>query len=111
MVCCLTSQSTAIGHVGMLPPFYGTYQTLECQDIQNVLQYFTIKKYMPGASCSNLTMLLVNDSLKFKKKKNITIHCYFLLIKCENPLHCMDSHIFSKKNNVFAYVVSIYLTS
>ena len=29
-------------------------------------------------------MSIVNDSLKFQK----LIHCYFLLKKCENPLHC-----------------------
>ena len=58
----------------------------------------------PGPSCSKLTMLLVNDSLKFQMAI-IQIHCYFLLKKCENPLH----NFFSTKNNsVFAYVVGIY---
>ena len=28
------------------------------------------------------------------------MHCYFLLIKCENPLHCKDSHILSTKINI-----------
>ena len=41
----------------------------------------------PGASCSKLTISLVNDSLKFQMAI-LQIHCYFLLIKCENPLHC-----------------------
>ena len=40
-----------------------------------------------GPSCSKLTTSLVNVSLKFQTL--ITqIHCYFLLKKCENPLHC-----------------------
>ena len=62
-----------------------------------------------GASCSKLTMSLVNNSLKFQ----IQYYKYtviFLLIKCENPLHCIakDSHIFSTKNNsVFAFEVDI----
>ena len=82
----------------------------------------------PGASCSKLMMLLVNNLLKFQMAI-LQIHCYFLLIKCENPLQykytvifcrknvrilCIakDSHILSTKNNsVFAYVVGIYLTS
>ena len=58
-------------------------------------------------------MSLVNDSLKFQFAI-LQIHGYFLLIKCENPLHCIakDSHIFSTKNSsVFAHVVGIYLTS
>ena len=64
--------------------------------------------YCPGASCSKLIMSLENDSLKFQTAI-LQIHCYFLLIKCENP---KDSHILSTKNNsVFAYVVGIYLTS
>ena len=66
-----------------------------------------------GASCSKLTMSLINDLLKFQMAI-LQIHCYFLLKKCENPLHCIakDSHIFSTKNNsVFAFVVGIYLMS
>ena len=45
-------------------------------------------------------MLLVNNSLNFQMAI-LQIHCYFLLKKCENPLHCIakDSHIFSSKNN------------
>ena len=57
------------------------------------------------------------DLLKFQMAI-FQIHCYFLLIKCKNPLPCKgfsmakDSHILSTNNNsVFAYVVSIYLTS
>ena len=60
------------------------------------------------ASCSKLTMSLVNDSLKFQMAI-LQIHCYFLLKTGENP-----SHIFSTKNNsvhVFAFVVGIFLTS
>ena len=46
------------------------------------------------------------------------IHCYFLLIKCENPLHCkihlfffwikcenpLHSHILSTKNNKYTVI-------
>ena len=40
-----------------------------------------------GPSCSKLAMSLVNVSLKFQVLI-LQIHCYFLLKKCENPLHC-----------------------
>ena len=74
-----------------------------------------------GPSCSNLTMSLVNVSLKFQTLI-LQIHCYFLLKKCENPLHCKgfvrilctakDSHIFSTKNNsVFVTFADICLTN
>ena len=63
--------------------------------------------YLSGASCSKLKMSLVNDSLKFQMAI-LQIHCYFLLKKCENPLH---SHFATKNNSVFAYIVRIYLTS
>ena len=50
-----------------------------------------------GASCSKLTTLLVNVSLKFLSLI-LQIHCNFLLKKCENPLHCKGfSHFFNKK--------------
>ena len=50
-----------------------------------------------GPSCSKLTMSLVNVSLKFQTLI-LQIHCYFLLKKCENPLHCKGfSHFFNKK--------------
>ena len=74
--------------------------------------------------------MLDNDLLKFKVAI-LQIHCYFLLKKCENPLHsyfllknlrflckgfshfptknknAKDSHIFFNKNNsVFAFEVS-----
>ena len=65
-----------------------------------------------GASCSKLTMSLVNHLLKFQTAI-LQIHCYFLLKKNVRIL-CIakDSHILSTKNNsVFAYVVRIYLTS
>ena len=54
---------------------------------------------------------LVNDLLKFQTRI-LQIHCYFLLKKCENPLHCKDSHILSAKNNsVFAFEVDILKTN
>ena len=50
-----------------------------------------------GPSCSKLTTSLVNVSLKFQTLI-LQIHCYFLLKKCENPLHCKGfSHFFNKK--------------
>ena len=50
-----------------------------------------------GASCSKLMTSLVNVSLKFQTLI-LQIHCYFLLKKCENPLHCKGfSHFFNKK--------------
>ena len=64
-------------------------------------------------------MSLVNDSMKFQMTI-LHIHCYFLLIKCENPLQCegfshfinKNNSVFINKNNsVFAYVVGINLTS
>ena len=84
----------------------------------------------PGPSCSKLTTLLVNVSLKFHSLI-LQIHCYFLLKKCENPLHCKtntllffveknvrilctakDSHIFSTKNkSVFVTLADICLTN
>ena len=50
-----------------------------------------------GPSCSKLMTSLVNDSLKFQTLI-LQIHCYFLLKKCENPLHCKGFlHFFNKK--------------
>ena len=65
----------------------------------------TTLAYKPGPSIS----------LKFQTLI-LQIHCYFLLKKCENPLHCKgsakDSHIFSTKNNsVFVTFVDICLTN
>ena len=52
-----------------------------------------------GASCSNFTTLLFNDSLKFQMAI-LQIHCNFLLKNAK------DSHIFSRKNNsAFAFEV------
>ena len=52
---------------------------------------------VPGASCSKLTTSLVNNLLKFQTGI-LQIHCYFLLIKCENPLPCKGfSHFTNKK--------------
>ena len=49
-------------------------------------------------------------SLKFQMAI-LQIHCYFLLIKCENPFNCKGfSHFINKNNSVLAYVVSIYLS-
>ena len=74
-------------------------------------------KYYPGPSCSKLTTSLVNVSLKFQTLI-LQIHSYFLLKKCENPLHvrilctAKDSHIFSTKNNsVFVTLADICLTN
>ena len=64
-----------------------------------------MKPLLPGPSCSKLTTSLVNNSLKFQTFI-FQIHYYFLLIKCENPLHFVN-----KNNSVFAYVVGISLTS
>ena len=56
-----------------------------------------VQRISPGVSCSKLTMSLVNVSLKFQTLI-LQIHCYFLLKKCENPLHCKGfSHFFNKK--------------
>ena len=65
----------------------------------------------PGPSCSKLTTSLVNVSLKFQTLI-LQIHCYFLLKKCENPLHCKGfSHFFNKNNNVFVTLADICLTN
>ena len=65
-----------------------------------------VNSLAPGASCSKLTTLLVNVSLKFQTLI-LQIHCYFLLKKCEK-----DSHIFSTKNNsVFVTLADICSTN
>ena len=51
---------------------------------------------LSGAGCSKLTTSLVNVSLKFKMLI-LQIHCYFLLEKCENLLHCKRFSHFSNK--------------
>ena len=49
-----------------------------------------------GTSCSKLTMLLVNDSLKFQMAILQINYYFFLLKKCENPLHCKGfSHFYA----------------
>ena len=64
---------------------------------QGVWAYAPVFGKRPGASCSKLTTSLVNVSLKFQTLI-LQIHCYFLLKKCENPLHCKGfSHFFNKK--------------
>ena len=64
--------------------------------------------FQSGAICSQLMMLFLYDSLKFQVAK-LQLHCYFLLKKCENPLHCKGfSHFFNKKyHSVFAFEVDI----
>ena len=63
-----------------------------------------------GASCSKLTMSLVKDSLKFQMAI-LQIHCYFLLKKCENPLHCKGfSHFFMQRvHTFFQQKITVYL--
>ena len=46
-------------------------------------------------------MSLVNDLLKFQMAI-LQIHCYFLLIECENPLQCKGlSHFINIKITVY----------
>ena len=101
--------------------------------LMSLSQYHTTamcyKLKTTGPSCSKLTTSLVNVSLKFQTLI-LQIHCYFLLKKCENPLHCKgfshffnrknvrilctakDSHIFStKSNSVFVTLDDICLTN
>ena len=57
----------------------------------------TEEKFSTGPSCSKLMTLLVNDMLKFQMTI-LQIHCYFLLKKSENPLHCKGfSHFINIK--------------
>ena len=58
----------------------------------------------PGASCSKLRMPLVNNWLKIQMAI-LQIHCYFLLKKCENPLHCKGFSCFQQKITVYNYTV------
>ena len=61
-----------------------------------------------GPSCSKLTTSLVNVSLKFQTLI-LQIHCYFLLKKCENPLHCKGfSHYFQQKITVYLLLLLIF---
>ena len=65
-----------------------------------------------GPSCSKLTTLLVNISLKFQAL--ISEICqYFFLKKCEKLFQCKSFyHFFSTKNiSVFGYKVIKHLTS
>ena len=69
----------------------------------------------PGDSncCSELTMSLVSDLSKFQMAI-LQIHCYFLLKKCENPLHCKQKIMqriltfFQQKITVYSLLKSIY---
>ena len=57
----------------------------------------TVNNLLRRPSCSKLTASLVNVSLKFQILI-LQIYYYFLLKKCENPLHCKGfSHFFNKK--------------
>ena len=58
-------------------------------------------------------MSLVNVSLKFQTLIHVLqIHCYCLLKKCENPLHCKGFlHFFNKNNSVFVTFADICLTN
>ena len=72
----------------------------------------------PGATCSKLTMSLVNNSLKFQMAI-LQIHCYFFLLKkCENALqrmfamHCKERILtifFQQKITVYLLLKSIYI--
>ena len=68
-----------------------------------------------GPVVQNLTMLLVNDSLKFQMAI-LQIPCiFFFFLKKKNVrilCNAKDSHILSTKNNsVFANVVFMFLAS
>ena len=79
----------------------GVYYTEHCRTLANKVNWHS------GASSSKLTTSLVDVSFKFRTSI-LQIHCYFLLEKCENLLHCKDSHIFFTKNNSgFENVVGI----
>ena len=55
-----------------------------------------LRIYQPGPSCSKLTMLLIEVSLKFQTF--ISEICqYFLLKKCEKLLHCKSVSFFQQK--------------
>ena len=64
---------------------------------------------LPGPGCSKLMTSLLKVSFKFQTLI-LQIHCYFLLKKCENPLHCKGfSHFFN--NSVFVTLADICLTN
>ena len=91
-----------------------TQNSLPCIALQNVnYQNLSLYNYQTRPSCSKLTTLLVNVSLKFQML--ISEICqYFLLIKCEKLLHCTAKAclIFSTKIfSVFGYKVIKHLTS
>ena len=57
----------------------------------------------PGPGCSKLTMLLVNETLKFQMLISQTCQ-NFLLKKCEKLFQCISfSHFFNK--NIPVYLV------
>ena len=62
--------------------------------------------HQAGPSCSKLTTSLVNDSLKFQTGI-LQIHCYFLLIKCENPLH--ESFAMQRILTFYQQKITVYL--
>ena len=61
-----------------------------------------------GTSCSKLTMLLVNDALKFQMAI-LQIHCYSLLKKMLEsfPMQRILTFFQQKNNSVFAFEVYI----
>ena len=57
-------------------------------------------------SIVSLPILLIHKFVKQISAKVTKIHCYFLLKKCENPLHCKGfSHFSTKNNSVFVILM------
>ena len=55
----------------------------------------------------SIVSLTISLRHKFVKQisAKVTIHCYFLLKKCKNPLQCKGfSHFFNKKITVYMYL-------
>ena len=67
------------------------YQVLRAMKVINQSELHDVTNQGP------VVQSLVNDSLRFQMAM-LQIHCYFLLIKCENPLQCKGfSDFFNKK--------------
>ena len=65
------------------------------------LKVYPFSMNRSGPGCSNLTMSLVNVSLKFQMLKSEIRH-YFLSKKCEKLLQCKSFfHFFNKKFQCF----------
>ena len=58
--------------------------------------YEKVRSWKSGPGCSKLTTSLVNILFNFQTLI-FQIHCYFLLKKCENLLHCKRLSHFSNK--------------